>query len=103
MSQFMDKMELLDKYRETKDMTAEKTMKLRAKVRNISIHDVSLIVIRDQAHSTLKLELATNSKVFEIRMNLEDIPIPDTIHFHKQTGDILFTNFLKTTLKLSKL
>ena len=36
-------------------------------------------------------------------MNLEDIPIPDMIHFHKQTSDILFTNLLKSTLKLSKL
>ena len=36
-------------------------------------------------------------------MDLEDIPILDMIHFHKQTGDILFTNLLKSTLKLSKL
>ena len=36
-------------------------------------------------------------------MDLEDIPIPDMIHFHKQIGDILYTNLLKSTLKLSKL
>ena len=36
-------------------------------------------------------------------MNLEDIPIPYLIHFHKQNGDILFIDLLKTTLKLSKL
>ena len=72
-------------------------------VRNISNQDVSLIAVRDQAHNTLNLSLATNRKVVEIRMDLEDIPIPDMIHFHKQTGDIFFTNFLKSTLNFSKL
>ena len=55
-SQFKDNMELLDKYKETKDMTAEETLKLCAEVRNISSYDVSLIVVRDQAHNTLNLE-----------------------------------------------
>ena len=102
-SQFRDKMELLDKYKEIMDMTAEKTLKLCAEVRRIYSQDLSLIVVRDQSHNTLNLALSTNRKVVEITMNLEDIPIPDMIHFHKQTGDILFTNLLKSTLKLSKM
>ena len=44
---------------------------------------MSLIAIRDQARNTLNLELETNSKVAEIKMDLEDIPIPDMIDFHK--------------------
>ena len=38
-----------------------------------------------------------------MKMDLENIPIPDMIHLHKQTRDILFTDMLKDTLKLSKL
>ena len=78
-------------------------LKLYSEVRKISNQDVSLIDVRDQVHNTLNLALATNSKVVEIKMDLEYIPIPEMIHFHKQTRDILFTNLLKTTLKLSKL
>ena len=95
--------EILDKYRETKEMTVEENIKLCAEVRNISGQDVSLIAVRDQTHNTLKFALATNSKVAEIGMNLEDIPIPYLIHFHKKTGDILFIDLLKATLKLSTL
>ena len=51
----------------------------------------------------MDLALATNRNFFEIRMDLKDIAISDMIHFHKQTRDILFTNFLKSTLKLSKM
>ena len=63
-------MELLDKYKETKDMTTEETLNLCAEVRMISSQDVSLIAIKDQEHNTLNLELATNSKVVEITINL---------------------------------
>ena len=38
-----------------------------------------------------------------MKMDLENIPIPDMIHLHKQTRDILFIDMLKDTLKLSKL
>ena len=38
-----------------------------------------------------------------MKTDLENIPIPDMIHLHKQTRDILFIDMLKDTLKLSKL
>ena len=59
--------------------------------------------MRDQAQNTLKLALETNNKVSEISMNLEDIPIQDMIHFHKQIEDILFADLLKSTLNLSNM
>ena len=64
---------------------------------------MSLIVVRDHSHNTLNLDLTTKNKVVEMKINLENIPIPDMIHMHKQTMDILFTDLLKATLKLSKL
>ena len=38
-----------------------------------------------------------------MKMNLEDIPIPDMIHLHNQTWDILFTGLLKSILGLENL
>ena len=45
----------------------------------------------------------TKNKVAEMKMNLEKIPIPDMIHMHKQTGDIIYTDLLKATLKVSRM
>ena len=45
--QFKDKIELLEKYKETKDITSEETLKLYLEVRKISNQDVSLIFVRD--------------------------------------------------------
>ena len=64
---------------------------------------MSLIVVRDLAHNTLNLELATDSKVVEMKMDLGDIRIPDMIHLQKHTGDIFFTTLLKSILKLFKI
>ena len=78
-------------------------MKLSSEVRNICNQDVSLVSVRDYVQNTLNLALAIKNKVVEVKMNLDDIPIPDMIHLHKQTWDILFTHFLKITVELSKL
>ena len=51
----------------------------------------------------MNLALESKNIVAELKMNLDDSPIPDMIHLHKQTGDILFTHYLKITLELSKL
>ena len=51
----------------------------------------------------MKVELTKNNIVVEIGVNLEGLPDPDLIHFHKQTRDILFTDLLRDTLNLSKL
>ena len=47
--------------------------------------------------------METKNRVAEMKMDLENIPIPDMIHLLKKTGDILVTNLLKDTLILSKL
>ena len=93
----------MKKYKETKDIISEETMKLYSDVRKNYNQDVSHISIRDNSHNTLNLTLATKNEVAEMKMDLENIPIPDMIHLRKQTRDILFSNLLKSTLKLSKL
>ena len=72
-------------------------------MRKISNQYVSLVSVRDYVQNTLNLALASKNIVVEVKMNLDDIPILDVIHIHKQIGDILFTHLLKITVALSKL
>ena len=46
-SQFKDKTQLMEKYKEAKDITSEETLKLYSEVRKISNQYVSLIFVRD--------------------------------------------------------
>ena len=84
-SQFKNKIELLEKYKETKDISSEEYLKLYLEVRKISSQDVSLITVRDYSENTFHLDLATKKRVAEMKMNLENIPISNMIHLHKQT------------------
>ena len=102
-SQYKDRANSVDKYKDIKDITSEETLKLYSEVRNISNQDVSLVLVRDYVQNTLNLALESKNRVAEVKINLDDIPIPDMIHLHKETRDILFTHLLKITLALSKL
>ena len=47
--------------------------------------------------------MTVGNKVSEVNVNLENIPTTYMIHFHRETGDILYTRLLKSTLQVSKL
>ena len=38
-----------------------------------------------------------------MRLNLQKIPILDKIHLHKKIGEVIYTDLMKDTLKVSKL
>ena len=73
-------------------------LKLYDEVRKLSSQDVSLVTIRDQAKNTLNLVVTTENKMAETRMNLKKIPTIDTIHLHRETGDIIYNDLLQETL-----
>ena len=102
-SQFKNRSELFDKYNDVKEVTLDEALKLYAKFGKIFGKDVSLVTVKDHTQNTLNLVITTKNKVVEMKMSLEYIPILDMIHLHKQAGDIIYTNLLKATLKVSRL
>ena len=38
-----------------------------------------------------------------MRLNLKDIPVPDIIHLHKKPGEVIYSDLLMATSKVSKL
>ena len=99
-SQFKTRSKLFDKYKDDKDVALEEALKLYAKVRKISNKDVSLVSVKDRSQNTLNLAIEKKNKVDKMKMIPENIPIPDMIHLHKQTRDIIYTDLLKATLKV---
>ena len=65
--------------------------------------EVSLVSIRDHKQNTLNLAIASRNRVAEMRINLDDILVPDMIHLHKRKGDIIDIVLLKSSLKISRL
>ena len=65
--------------------------------------NMALNTVRDHATDTLSLALTMGNKVSEVNVNLAKVPTIDIIHLNKETGDILNTRLLKTTIQMSKL
>ena len=66
-----------------KDVSIDECLKLYADIRIFFSKDAALVTVRDHVQNTLNLAIVTKKKVVEMRMNLENIPIPDMIHLHK--------------------
>ena len=85
------------------EQTFNEKLKLYDEVRKLSSQDVSFLIVRDQAKDILNLDVTIGNKVAKLRMNLKKIPTTDMIHLHRETSDIIYTDFLKATLQVSKL
>ena len=95
--------DIFEKYKENKDITMNESLKLYAEVRKACGQEVSLVSVTDHKHNTLNLAIDSRSKVAKMKINLDDSPVPDMIHLHKQTGVIIHTDLVKSILKISKL
>ena len=61
------------------------------------------MTVKDHTLNTLNMEITTKNKVVEMKMKLENIHILGMIHLHKKVGDIIYTDLLKATLKVSRM
>ena len=82
-NKFKSRAELYDRYRDNKETTLDEYFKLYAYVRKMSSKIVSLVTVKDHAQNNLNLAVATKNRVPEMRLNLENIPVPNMIHLHK--------------------
>ena len=102
-SQFKARVDLFDKYRDDKEVSTNESLKLYVDVRKMSSKDVSLVIVRDHVWNTLNLSVATQNKVDDMRMNIENIHVPYMIYLHKKTAEVIYNDLLKATLKVSRL
>ena len=82
-SQSKNKIKLVDKYKDIKDITSQRSLIFYSEVMKISNQYVSLVSVKDYIQKTLNLALEIKNTVAEVKMNLDDIPILDMIHLHK--------------------
>jgi hypothetical protein len=73
------------------------------KVENISQQKSSLFTVRDIEKRTFNIGVVYEDKVSEIKIRYDNISAPDKVKFHKNTSDMLCSDYLSLSLKNSKL
>ena len=100
---FRSKTDLYDKYKKDKDISSKESLKLYLEFQNISSKEVSLVTVKYHTRNTLNLAVSTRNKIAEMRLNLKSILVPDMTHLHKHTREFIYSDLMKSTLKVSKL
>ena len=72
-------------------------------VRELVKSNVSLHTARDASDSSFKIAVTQDDQVSEIKIDLNQISVPDLVLLHKQSTDILYINVLNLALMNSKL
>lgn len=66
--------------------------------RNICLDKVSLLTVKDPIKNVLNVALTEKYQVTKINFKMDDVNMPDKIHFHKQTNEVLYHDLLHSTL-----
>ena len=72
-------------------------------VENISQHKSSLFIVRDLEKWTFNIVVVDEDKLSEIKIKYDNISAPDKVKFHRNTSDMLYSDYLSLILKNSKL
>jgi hypothetical protein len=72
-------------------------------VEKVSQQKYSLFIVRDVEKRTFNIAVVEEDKVYEIKIKYDKISAPNKVKFHKQTSDMLYSDYLSLNLKNSKL
>jgi hypothetical protein len=100
---YQSKEDLAKKYAEKGNLAMNEMRELIPEVENISQHKSSMFTVRDVEKKTFNIAVADEDKVSEIKMKYENISAPDKVKFHRNTSDMLYSDYLGLSLKNSKL
>jgi hypothetical protein len=100
---YQSKEDLARKYVVKGSLAMSEIRELIPEVENISQHKSSLFTVRDIEKKTLNIAVADEDKVSEVKLHYENISAPDKVKFHRNTSDMLYSDYLGLSLKISRL
>jgi hypothetical protein len=100
---YQSKEDLSKWYAEKRKESLSEIMNLMPEVKKYSQHKSSLFTVRDTERKTFNISIAEEDKVSEIKIKYDNISAPDKVQFHKQTSDLLYSDYLNLNLKNEKL
>jgi UPF0288 family protein (methanogenesis marker protein 3) len=72
-------------------------------VENVSQHKSSMFTFRDIEKKKFNIEVVDEDKVSEVKLHYENISAPDKVKFHRNTNNMLYSNYLVLSLNISRL
>ena len=67
-------------------------------VRKASPNKLSLLTIKELTKNVLNIAFIEEEKVAEMKLRMDQISVPDKIHFHRKTSEVLYHDLLQSIL-----
>jgi hypothetical protein len=100
---YQSKEDFMNQYVVKGSMTNSEIRDLLPEVEKISQHKTSLFSVRDVEIKTLNISIGDDDKVSEIKMRYENIGALDKVKFHRNASDMLYSNYLSLSMRVSTL
>ena len=97
---YQSKEDLAKQYVVKGSLSMRKIRELIPNVENISQHRSSLFSVKDIEKKTLN---TYEDKVSEVKLHYENISAPDKVKFHRNLSDMLYSDYLGMSLKISRM
>ena len=100
---YQSKEDLAKQYAEKGNLDMGEMRELIPEVENISQHKSSMFTVTDIEKRTFNIAVVDEDKVSETKLKYEKISALDKVKFHKNTNDMLYSDYLGLSLKNSKI
>ena len=82
-TQFKSKIDLIQQYTKKRDLNLQENQKKMKEVKKASRNKLSLLTIKKPTKYVLNISLAEEKKVKDMKLRMDQISVPDIIHFHR--------------------
>jgi hypothetical protein len=100
---YQSKEDLANQYATKGILAMSEIRYLIPEVERVSQHKSSMFCVRDVEIKTLNIAVVDEDKVSEIKMHYENISASDKVKFHRNTNDMLYSDYLILSLRVSRL
>lgn len=102
-SQYHSRDDLVKYFLEERNKSLDENYKLLQQTRKKTpVGTTILLTVREKDSNTLKIATDDPDHVSQVRIQMDEIGIPDKINFHKQATKVLYSNLLKSYLNKTK-
>ena len=102
-SLYDSKQDMVKKFSEERNLSAEENFKLMQEVRKSTFAGTSLLTVRERDSNTMRIVVDDQTEGSQVRIQMDKIAIPYKINFHKQASEVLYLDLLKSYLNKSNL
>lgn len=94
---------MITQYAQIRKETLEEDIKLLTEAWKLPQKKVFLITVKDPKKNTLNIVVTEEDKIFEIKIQMDQVNVPNQINLHKQTTEVIYSNLLHSYLNVKKL